>query len=159
MSIDPRNDRIVYYENIMDGFIEIQGRCDIRGAAEKIVELEERAAKSAEQPVDCRKAFEEYWTTSAGLMSVNKKIAGEIFEAGFSSLLYRKISEQRIGYSQENLMINECCYCIYMDRMSRMTERFKTLKEAKENWPTLSDDTREYYNKIAVYYLTLRSEE
>lgn len=44
MQIDPRNDRIVYYENILDSFIETQGICDIRGAAEKIVELEEREA-------------------------------------------------------------------------------------------------------------------
>ena len=41
MSIDPRNDRIVYFERILNAFVNADGLCNIRGAAEKIVELEE----------------------------------------------------------------------------------------------------------------------
>jgi hypothetical protein len=48
MSIDPRNDRIVHYENIMRAFVDVCGFCNIRGAAEKIVAMEEKT----EQPVD-----------------------------------------------------------------------------------------------------------
>lgn len=44
MSIDPKNDRIIHYENVMRAFVNVDGFCNIRGAAEKIVELEEREA-------------------------------------------------------------------------------------------------------------------
>ena len=67
MSIDPKNDRSCYYERIMNGFINVEGYCNIRGAAEKIVELEERN----EQPVDCREAFEKWAKDEAGDLCLN----------------------------------------------------------------------------------------
>lgn len=50
-------------------------------------------------------------------------------------------------------MTNDTAFCIYMDRMSMMPERFKTLKEAAENWPTVSSDVRNYYDDLAKKYL------
>lgn len=50
MTIDPKNDRICYYERILNGFVNVDEYCNIRGAAEKIVELE--AAKVPDQPVE-----------------------------------------------------------------------------------------------------------
>lgn len=47
MSIDPRNDRICYYERIMNAFLNADGYCDIRGAAEKIVAMEEKTVKAS----------------------------------------------------------------------------------------------------------------
>ena len=71
MSIDPKNDRSCYYERIMNGFINVEGYCNIRGAAEKIVELEERN----EQPVDCREAFEK-WMLEQRATKVNMRPEG-----------------------------------------------------------------------------------
>ncbi|WP_435008039.1 hypothetical protein P12x_005307 [Tundrisphaera lichenicola] len=39
-AIDPKNDRICHYERILNAFVSVDGRCNTRGAAERIVELE-----------------------------------------------------------------------------------------------------------------------
>jgi hypothetical protein len=50
-SLDPRNDRICYYEGIMRAFVDVHGFCNIRGAAEQIVQLEEKTEQPVESPL------------------------------------------------------------------------------------------------------------
>lgn len=54
-----------------------------------------------------------------------------------------------------NDLTNQCAFTVYMDRMSRMPERFESMKEAAENWSTVSDKVKKYYYETANSYSDL----